>query len=238
MIKQTRKSIFSSMVINENILLIQWQCFVAAICWMQFNCCFVALKRGLAHVLYSHIKFFFLIVYVFGSCFKTLSVILVSDVSNRLWLEWLFLCRWAWREQWADWVLYVLIRVSTACFCAGERGESCGPIWYCLYFYIYCMFLCRWACSEWWADWVLSVLTHVSAACFCAGECGESGGLIGYCLYFYIYSTWEGRSCYMEDLYVTPTWRGNGIGTSLWVEVTKVSSLCISSTAIYYYYYY
>ena len=144
----------------------------------------------------------------------------------------MFLCRWVWRERWADWVLSVLIHVSTACFCAGECGESGGLIGYCLYFYIYCMFLCRWAWRERWADWELSVLIHVSTACFCAGERGESGGLIGYCLYFYIYSTWEGRSCYMEDLYVTPTWRGKGIGTSLWVEVTKVSSLCISSTTI------
>ncbi|KAK7482871.1 hypothetical protein BaRGS_00025904 [Batillaria attramentaria] len=52
---------------------------------------------------------------------------------------------------------------------------------------------------------------------------GEGGQLIGYVLFFYIYSTWEGRACYMEDLYVTPEWRGKGIGTALWVEVTKIA---------------
>lgn len=53
---------------------------------------------------------------------------------------------------------------------------------------------------------------------------GSGGGkLIGYALFFYIYSTWEGPACYLEDLYVTPAWRGKGIGTALWVEVTKVA---------------
>lgn len=51
----------------------------------------------------------------------------------------------------------------------------------------------------------------------------SNGVLAGYCLFYYIYSTWEGRSCYMEDLYVTPAWRACGIGTALWVEVTKIA---------------
>ena len=40
--------------------------------------------------------------------------------------------------------------------------------------------------------------------------------LVGFVLYFYTYSTWEGRSVYMEDLYVTPTYRNKGIGKKLW----------------------
>ena len=31
---------------------------------------------------------------------------------------------------------------------------------------------------------------------------------IGYALFFHIYSTWEGRSLYLEDLYVNPAFRG------------------------------
>ena len=34
--------------------------------------------------------------------------------------------------------------------------------------------------------------------------------LVGFVLFFYTYSTWEGRSVYMEDLYVTPTHRNKG----------------------------
>ena len=48
--------------------------------------------------------------------------------------------------------------------------------------------------------------------------------LIGYALFFYTYSTWEGKSVYMEDLYVTPKERGQGIGVGLWREVVQVKS--------------
>ncbi|XP_076435417.1 thialysine N-epsilon-acetyltransferase-like [Babylonia areolata] len=54
-------------------------------------------------------------------------------------------------------------------------------------------------------------------------ETGKDKTVIGYCLYFYIYSTWEGKACHMEDLYVTPEWRSKGIGTALWVEATKTA---------------
>uniref|UniRef100_A0A8C8E4C9 Spermidine/spermine N1-acetyltransferase family member 2b n=1 Tax=Oryzias sinensis TaxID=183150 RepID=A0A8C8E4C9_9TELE len=36
--------------------------------------------------------------------------------------------------------------------------------------------------------------------------------VVGYALYFYTYSTWKGRSIFLEDLYVMPEFRGNGIG--------------------------
>ncbi len=35
---------------------------------------------------------------------------------------------------------------------------------------------------------------------------------IGFCLYYYRYSTWKGKSLYLEDLYIQPEYRGNGIG--------------------------
>lgn len=55
-----------------------------------------------------------------------------------------------------------------------------------------------------------------------AGECGEEKLLVGYVVFYYIYSTFKGRACYIEDVYVTPAWRGKGIGRAMWTEVTKV----------------
>ena len=43
--------------------------------------------------------------------------------------------------------------------------------------------------------------------CFVASD---NETLVGFVLFFYTYSTWEGRSVYMEDLYVTPTHRNKG----------------------------
>ena len=40
--------------------------------------------------------------------------------------------------------------------------------------------------------------------------------LAGFVLYFWTYSTWEGKAVYMEDLYVSPDWRGKGAGKALW----------------------
>jgi L-amino acid N-acyltransferase YncA len=39
--------------------------------------------------------------------------------------------------------------------------------------------------------------------------------IIGYVTYFFCYYTWIGKSLYMDDLYVTPEYRANGIGTKL-----------------------
>ncbi|KAM9847254.1 thialysine N-epsilon-acetyltransferase-like isoform 2-T2 [Aulostomus maculatus] len=46
--------------------------------------------------------------------------------------------------------------------------------------------------------------------------------VVGYALYFYTYSTWKGRSVYLEDLYVMPEFRENGIGKGLLSTVAKV----------------
>ncbi|XP_076606715.1 diamine acetyltransferase 2b isoform X2 [Chaetodon auriga] len=52
--------------------------------------------------------------------------------------------------------------------------------------------------------------------------------IVGYALYFYTYSTWKGRSVYLEDLYVMPEFRGNGIGKGLLSSVAQGnrSSVC------------
>ncbi|OWF44448.1 diamine acetyltransferase 2-like [Mizuhopecten yessoensis] len=46
--------------------------------------------------------------------------------------------------------------------------------------------------------------------------------LWGYALYYFTYSTWEGRVMYLEDLYMSPTYRGRGTGTKLFQAVTQV----------------
>ncbi len=54
----------------------------------------------------------------------------------------------------------------------------------------------------------------------------ESGGVMcGFALYFYAYSTWEGsRTLYLEDLYVTPTFRGEGVGLALMRSLARVAA--------------
>ncbi|XP_022239772.1 diamine acetyltransferase 2-like [Limulus polyphemus] len=42
-----------------------------------------------------------------------------------------------------------------------------------------------------------------------------SAGIVGYVLYFFTYSTWEGRSIYVQDLYVSPQYRRRGMGSAL-----------------------
>lgn len=39
--------------------------------------------------------------------------------------------------------------------------------------------------------------------------------VIGYATCFFAYFTWVGKSLYMDDLYVTPKYRGQSIGTEL-----------------------
>ncbi|XP_023818399.1 diamine acetyltransferase 2 isoform X2 [Oryzias latipes] len=51
----------------------------------------------------------------------------------------------------------------------------------------------------------------------------EGFTVVGYALYFYTYSTWKGRSIFLEDLYVMPEFRGNGIGKGLLCKVAEVA---------------
>jgi len=39
--------------------------------------------------------------------------------------------------------------------------------------------------------------------------------IVGYATYIFCYYTWVGKSLYMDDLYVQPEFRGQGIGTRL-----------------------
>ncbi|XP_071442719.1 thialysine N-epsilon-acetyltransferase isoform X2 [Hetaerina americana] len=49
----------------------------------------------------------------------------------------------------------------------------------------------------------------------------EKRKLFGYALYFIAYSTWLGKSMYLEDIYVSPKYRGQGMGSKLFDTVAK-----------------
>ena len=48
---------------------------------------------------------------------------------------------------------------------------------------------------------------------------------VGYALFFYIYSTYEGRSLYLEDLYVNPAFRGKVNYRSILIHLIFCSDL-------------
>ncbi|KAF5911842.1 hypothetical protein HPG69_015820 [Diceros bicornis minor] len=54
---------------------------------------------------------------------------------------------------------------------------------------------------------------------------GEPHGpcVVGYGLYYFIYSTWTGRNVYLEDIYVKPEYRGQGIGSKIIKKVAEVA---------------
>jgi GNAT superfamily N-acetyltransferase len=46
----------------------------------------------------------------------------------------------------------------------------------------------------------------------------------GFALYFYNYSTWRGHAgIYLEDLFVRPQYRGQGVGKGLFTEVARIA---------------
>ena len=47
----------------------------------------------------------------------------------------------------------------------------------------------------------------------------EDEGIVGMALHHPRYSTWKGRTWYLEDLVVTQTWRGCGVGKALFHAV-------------------
>ncbi|MFN4931695.1 MAG: GNAT family N-acetyltransferase [Bacteroidota bacterium] len=51
----------------------------------------------------------------------------------------------------------------------------------------------------------------------------EDEKIVGLALYYYKYSTWKGRCLFLEDIIVTESKRGNGIGKLLFDEVGKVA---------------
>jgi ribosomal protein S18 acetylase RimI-like enzyme len=57
-------------------------------------------------------------------------------------------------------------------------------------------------------------------------------GIVGLSLYYYRYSTWKGKRLYLEDIIVTASERGKGIGRSLFLETMKktVNDKCVGMT--------
>ena len=50
------------------------------------------------------------------------------------------------------------------------------------------------------------------------------GAVVGFAFYFYNYSTWQGRpGLYLEDLFVMPSHRGQGIGKALLVHLARIA---------------
>lgn len=47
----------------------------------------------------------------------------------------------------------------------------------------------------------------------------SSHGIVGYALCFYTYSTWQGKTLFLEDFYVQPMHRNQGIGTLIFTEI-------------------
>ncbi|OYU81449.1 MAG: GNAT family N-acetyltransferase [Flavobacterium sp. BFFFF1] len=47
----------------------------------------------------------------------------------------------------------------------------------------------------------------------------ENGKIVGMALYYYRYSTWKGRTIHLEDLIVTESMRGSGLGFKLYAEI-------------------
>ena len=51
----------------------------------------------------------------------------------------------------------------------------------------------------------------------------ENETTIGIALYYYKYSTWKGKCMFLEDIIVTESRRGEGIGKLLFDEIVKVA---------------
>ncbi len=49
------------------------------------------------------------------------------------------------------------------------------------------------------------------------------GKIVGLALYYYKYSTWKGKCLFLEDIIVTESQRGRGIGKLLFDEIVKIA---------------
>ena len=65
---------------------------------------------------------------------------------------------------------------------------------------------------------------HPAAEALIARESGENGAAAGFALFFHTFSTFLGRrGLWLEDLFVYPRFRGNGLGRRLLVELAEVA---------------
>ena len=49
----------------------------------------------------------------------------------------------------------------------------------------------------------------------------DAGKIVGIAIFFVKYSTWKGKGIYLDDIVITETYRGKGIGKLLFEEVMK-----------------
>lgn len=75
---------------------------------------------------------------------------------------------------------------------------------------------------------VVTTPDEIRATLFGAGSNTEAligeiaGNIVGYAVFFTSYSTWLGRNgIYMEDLYVSPAYRGQGAGRALLKHIAQ-----------------
>ena len=51
----------------------------------------------------------------------------------------------------------------------------------------------------------------------------EEDKIIGFALYYTSYSTWKGACIYLEDIFIIPDKRRNGVGTALFDELVSIA---------------
>jgi GNAT superfamily N-acetyltransferase len=51
----------------------------------------------------------------------------------------------------------------------------------------------------------------------------ETGKIVGIAIYYIRYSTWKGKCIYLEDIVVTESCRGKGVGKLLFDEVMRIT---------------
>ncbi len=76
------------------------------------------------------------------------------------------------------------------------------------------------------SDQVLNTVERMKAeqdlfSCFVVEQ--ADGKIIGMALYYLVYYTWVGKSLYLDDLYVQPAFRGQGIGSKLLNKLFEVA---------------
>jgi GNAT superfamily N-acetyltransferase len=79
-------------------------------------------------------------------------------------------------------------------------------------------------------DEVVATLADIEKSLFSAGAnakaimCEVNGEPAGYAVYFFNYSTWLGKNgLYLEDLYISPRFRGTGAGKAMLQHLAKIA---------------
>lgn len=74
-------------------------------------------------------------------------------------------------------------------------------------------------------DGLASALFCEHPKVFCLIAESDAGEVAGLALYFYNFSTWEGvHGLYLEDLFVRPQFRGQGLGGALLHRLAKITT--------------